>query len=120
MPPSKASDIPSAGGISSLFSRKGKSKVIEVFKNPRPDLVSLDDMNADETHPSDHNGVAILNPAQHNAALAQLRRRELAKRAKELEKVVERGKANGWTEAQYKRTPDHSHAFLCPVHYGAK
>ena len=83
-------------------------------------MVSLDDMNADDSHPSDHNGVAILNPAEHNAALAQLRRRELTKRAKEIEKAVDKGKATPWVEIQNKRAPEHSQAFLCPVEYGAQ
>ena len=77
-------------------------------------------MHADDGHPSDHNGVAILNPAEHNAALAQLRRRVLAKRASDVEKAANKGKAAPWMELQKRRTPDHSQAFLCPVEYGAK
>ena len=77
-------------------------------------------MNADESHPSDHNSVAVLNPTEHTAALAQLRRDELANRAKEIGKAVEKGKTTPWIEVQNKRALDHSQAFLCPVGYGAK
>lgn len=102
------------------MSRKGKAKATTEFENPRPDLLSTDEMHADDTHPSDHNAVAILNPAEHNAAQAQLRRRELAKRAKEMDKAIDKGKADRWAEIQNKRVPDHTQAFLCPVHYGAR
>lgn len=75
---------------------------------------------AEQTHPSDHNAVAIINPAESNMAQAQVRRRELAKRAKELGKSVDKGKADQWGELMHKRVVDHTPSFLCPVQYGAK
>lgn len=77
-------------------------------------------MNAEETHPSDHNAVAVVNPAEHNAAQEQIRRRELIKRAKELGKAVDKGRADQWATLQYKRVLDHTPSFLCPVQYGVK
>lgn len=76
-------------------------------------------MAADETHPSDHNSVAIINPKDENEAQAQLRRREMAKRAKDLGRKVEAG-GSGWSEIQLKRSREHEHSFLCPVQYGVK
>ncbi|KAG8985449.1 hypothetical protein FRB94_004854 [Tulasnella sp. JGI-2019a] len=106
-----------AGAIISVFVRKGKSKATPVtVNNPRPDLVSVDDANADETHPSDHNSVALINPTQENVVQAQLRRRELARRGKELA----RSKEGDFPAVQGKRAVDHAYAFLSPVAYGAK
>ncbi|KAG9048661.1 hypothetical protein FS837_012289 [Tulasnella sp. UAMH 9824] len=121
LPPLKAMDICGGpGGGLSLFSKKGKSKVAleKPFENARPDLISPSDDDADQTHPSDHSAVAIINPAEANTAQAQVRRRELAKREKELEKGVEKGKAGQWSEVMQKRATDHAPSFLCPVHYG--
>ncbi|KAG8897348.1 hypothetical protein FRC00_004421 [Tulasnella sp. 408] len=122
LPPLKAMDISggSGGGGLSLFSKKGKSKAAleKPFENARPDLISPSDDVADQTHPSDHYAVAIMNPAEANMAQAQVRRRELARREKELGKSVEKGKAGQWSEAMQKRVADHTPSFLCPVHYG--
>ncbi|KIO16618.1 hypothetical protein M407DRAFT_85818 [Tulasnella calospora MUT 4182] len=110
------------GSVISLFSKKGKSKstLEKPFENPRPDLLSPSDEAADQTHPSDHYAVAIINPGEPNAAQAQLRRRELGKRAKELGKTVEKGKADQWGETMQKREVDHTPSFLCPVQYGVQ
>ncbi|KAG8891846.1 hypothetical protein FRB99_003290, partial [Tulasnella sp. 403] len=110
----------SSRGIKSLFSRKGKSKAADPkpIENSRPDLVNIEDMHAEETHPSDHNAVAILFPSS-NAEEAEARRQELAKRQKQLDKVTEKGRADGWGELQAKRAVDHAPSFLCPVEYGA-
>ncbi|KAG9048660.1 hypothetical protein FS837_012288 [Tulasnella sp. UAMH 9824] len=121
LPPLKAMDISGgSGGGLSLFSKKGKSKAAleKPFENARPDLISPSDAVADQTHPSDHYAVAIMNPAEANMAQAQVRRRELAKRAKELEKNIEKGKASQWSEVMQKRATDHTPSFLCPVRYG--
>ncbi|KAG8968920.1 hypothetical protein FRC05_001288 [Tulasnella sp. 425] len=110
----------SRGSGFSLFSKKGKSKstLEKPAENPRPDLLSPSDEAAEQTHPSDHDAVAIINPGGPNAAQAQLRRRELTKRAKELGKSVEKGKADQWGEIMQKRGVDHTPSFLCPVQYG--
>ncbi|KAG8922086.1 hypothetical protein FRC01_014503, partial [Tulasnella sp. 417] len=121
LPTLKTMDISGgSGGGLSLFSKKGKSKAAleKPFENARPDLISPSDGVADQTHPSDHYAVAIMNPAEANKAQAQVRRQELAKRAKELEKSVEKGKASQWSEIMQKRATDHTPSFLCPVHYG--
>ncbi|KAG9040312.1 hypothetical protein FS837_000813, partial [Tulasnella sp. UAMH 9824] len=105
----------------SIFSKKGKSKAAgdKPFENARPDMTLHADDTAEQTHPSDHNAVAIINPAETNMAQAQVRRRELAKRAKELGKSVDKGKADQWGELMHKRMVDHTPSFLCPVQYGA-
>ncbi|KAG8910820.1 hypothetical protein FRC01_006112, partial [Tulasnella sp. 417] len=102
--------------------KKGKSKstLEKPLENPRPDLLSASNEAADQTHPSDHYAVAIINPGEPNAAQEQLRRRELGKRAKELGKSVEKGKADQWGEIMQKRGVDHTPSFLCPVHYGVQ
>ncbi|KAG8926325.1 hypothetical protein FRC01_009005, partial [Tulasnella sp. 417] len=112
----------SGGSSFSFFSKKGKSKsaLEKPLENPRPDLLSPSDEAAELTHPSDHHAVAIVNPGEPNAAEAQLRRRELAKRAKDLGKSVERGKADQWGEVMHKRAVDHTPSFLCPVQYGVQ
>ncbi|KAG9039007.1 hypothetical protein FS837_001144 [Tulasnella sp. UAMH 9824] len=112
----------SSGSSFSLFSKKGKSKskLENPLENPRPDLLSPSDEAADQTHPSDHHAVAIINPGEPNAAAAQLRRKDLGKRAKELRKSVEKGKADQWGEVMHKRAVDHTPSFLCPVQYGAQ
>ncbi|KAG8971606.1 hypothetical protein FRC05_010952 [Tulasnella sp. 425] len=123
LPPVKTMDIcsgPSTSGLP-LLSKKGRSKVaLETpFENTRPDLISPSDGVADQTHPSDHHAVAILNPGERNMAQAQVRRQELAKRAKELEKGVDKGKAGQWSKVMQKRAAaDHTPSFLCPVQYG--
>ncbi|KAG9036597.1 hypothetical protein FRB95_008431 [Tulasnella sp. JGI-2019a] len=118
-PPVKGS---SGGTFKSLFSRKGKSKAPPTtINNTRPDLVSVDDINADETHPSDHNSVALMNPKVQNADQAQLRRKELDKRSKELGRTEDGGKeGSDWSGVISKRAMDHSYAFLSPVSYGAR
>ncbi|KAG8927126.1 hypothetical protein FRC01_007979 [Tulasnella sp. 417] len=112
----------SGGSSFSFFSKKGKSKsaLERPLENPRPDLLSPSDEAAEQTHPSDHHAVAIVNPGEPNAAEAQLRRRELAKRAKDLGKSVEKGKADQWGEVMHKRAVDHTPSFLCPVQYGVQ
>lgn len=72
------------------------------------------------THPSDHHAVAIVNPGEPNAAEAQLKRVELAKRAKDLKKSVEKEKADQWGEVMHKRVGGHAPSFLCPVQYGVQ
>ncbi|KAG9022905.1 hypothetical protein FS837_006094 [Tulasnella sp. UAMH 9824] len=103
LPPDNSSG--SSGPSFSLFSKKGKSKstLEKPLENPRPDLISPSDEAADQTHASDHYAVAIINPGEPNAAQAQLRRKELWKRAKELGKSVEKGKADQWGEIMQKR-----------------
>jgi len=123
LPPNK-----NEGAISGLMSRmsfgKGKAKAAppKPLENPRPDLVSLENMAADETHPSEHNGVAMINPGEQNLALAQARRHELEKRVKEGTKKMDKGAipAGDWANLQLKRTVDHTAAFLAPVRYGDK
>ncbi|KAG8927127.1 hypothetical protein FRC01_007980 [Tulasnella sp. 417] len=111
-----------SGSSFSLFSKKGKSKssLEKPIENARTDLLSPSDEAAEQTHPSDHHAVAIINPGEPNAAEAQLRRRELAKRAKELRKSVEKGKSDQWGEVMHKRAVDHTPSFLCPVQYGVR
>ncbi|KAG8988760.1 hypothetical protein FRB93_004002 [Tulasnella sp. JGI-2019a] len=134
LPPSASKGV----GGSNLFSFKGKAKasIEKPITNPRPDLISTLEMHADETHPSDHNAVAIINPPnptqsspqvrmeEQGAALAQARRSKMEKRAKEVGKLAEKGKADEWTELQSKRREasgnTHVHSFLCPVQFGAK
>ncbi|KAG8913387.1 hypothetical protein FRC01_004573 [Tulasnella sp. 417] len=118
LPPNISSG--SSGSSFSLFSKKGKSKstLEKPLENPRPDLLSSSGEAADQTHPSDHSAVAIINPGEPNAAQEQVRRRELGKRAKELGKSVEKGKADRWGEIMQKRGVDHTPSFLCPVQYG--
>ncbi|KAG8850375.1 hypothetical protein FRB96_000439 [Tulasnella sp. 330] len=113
-PPVKSNAV---GALKSVFSWKGKGKAVPTtLYNARPDLVSIDDNKADETHPSDHNSVALINPQEENAAQAQLRRRELVRRAKELT----RSQDGEWPVVQGKRAVDHTYAFLSPVEYGVK
>ncbi|KAG8913386.1 hypothetical protein FRC01_004572, partial [Tulasnella sp. 417] len=120
LPPSTSGGFGSSAF--SLFSRKGKSKstLENPLQNPRPDLLSPSDDAADQTHPSDHHAVAIINPGERNAAQAQVRRQELEKRTKQLGKSVEKGKADQWGEIMQKRGVDHTPSFLCPVQYGVQ
>ncbi|KAG8877251.1 hypothetical protein FRB97_003552 [Tulasnella sp. 331] len=137
LPPSASKTTSALGG--GLFSLKGKSKAApngSIVNNPRPDLLSLSDMHADETHPSEHNSVAILNPPapttatpqvkmeEQGAALAEARKGKMEKRVKDVRKLSERGKSDEWTELQSRRrepnASTHTHAFLCPVEFGVK
>lgn len=117
----EASKILSAKTASNLLSvfRKGKGKE-KAFNNPRPDLLSVEDMNSAETHPSQHDSVAIVNPGEQNARQARSRQKELEQRVRDLAKLSEKGKTDYWEEIQSKRAVDHSLSFLCPVPYGAK
>ncbi|KAG8886309.1 hypothetical protein FRB98_001329 [Tulasnella sp. 332] len=121
-PPIKSN---SANPITSLLSRKGKGKgapgPVEII-NHRPDLVSVKVVNADETHPSDHNSVALINPREENAAQAQLRRHELKRRCRDIGLASDRNtaKEGGWSGMISKRSIEHSPAFLAPVAYGTK
>ena len=117
LPPSAKFDNAASSALSRL-SFKGKAKA--VFNNPRPDLVSIDDTHAEETHPSDHNAVAVINPREENAAQAQIRRREVDTRATHLSQKVGRGVGGDFARLQAKRISDHTQAFLAPVEYGAK
>lgn len=117
----EASKILSAKAASNLLSvfRKAKGKE-KAFNNPRPDLVSVEDANAAETHPSQHDSVAVINPGEQNARLAKSRQKELEQRARDLVKQSERGKSDYWEEIQSKRSIDHSLSFLCPAPFGTK
>ncbi|KAG8933519.1 hypothetical protein FRC01_008602, partial [Tulasnella sp. 417] len=66
----------SSSSAFSFFSKKGKSKSShdKPLENPRPDLLSPSNDAADQTHPSDHHAVAIINPGEPNAAEAQRKR----------------------------------------------
>ncbi|KAG8925311.1 hypothetical protein FRC01_010377, partial [Tulasnella sp. 417] len=109
----------SSSSAFSFFSKKGKSKSShdKPLENPRLDLLSLSDEAADQSHPSDHHAVAIINPGEPNAAKAQHKRVELAKRAKDLGKSVEKGKADQWEEVMHRRVGGHAPSFLCPVQF---
>ncbi|KAG8933502.1 hypothetical protein FRC01_008782, partial [Tulasnella sp. 417] len=124
LPPTKSLEVPGSDSRGSFwpFSKKGKSKVDEhpKFENSRPDLISIADEAAGQMHPSDHNAVAIINPGEQNAAQAQLRKKELGKREKELQKSIEKGRADQWAEVVRKRVMDHTPSFLCPVQYGVQ
>ncbi|KAG8914658.1 hypothetical protein FRC00_011744 [Tulasnella sp. 408] len=117
LPPIKSLEVPGSDSRGSFwsFSKKGKAKAQEKpkFENPRPDLISVADEAAEQMHPSDHNAVAIINPGEQNMAQAQLRKKELGKREKELEKSIEKGKADQWAEVVKKRVTDHTPSFLC-------
>ncbi|KAG9002558.1 hypothetical protein FRB93_011432 [Tulasnella sp. JGI-2019a] len=109
-----------AAAVISALSWKGKGKVVPTaINNTRPDLVSIELSNAEETHPSDHNSVALINP-QNESEQAQLRRRELERRTKELNRTAERNKGGEWARLIAKRAVDHTYAFLSPVIYGVK
>ncbi|KAG9012482.1 hypothetical protein FRB94_005799 [Tulasnella sp. JGI-2019a] len=116
-PPVKANP---AITVISAFSRKGKGKAVpDGITNPRPDLISVELINADETHPSDHNSVALINP-RNEMEQAQRRRQELKKRGKELHRAAARGKEGEWAGLIAKRGAEHTPAFLRPVEYGIK
>ncbi|KAG9034217.1 hypothetical protein FRB95_013498 [Tulasnella sp. JGI-2019a] len=109
------------------FSRKGKGKAapneLSSINNPRPDLVAASDVSAEDTHPSDHNSVALMNSKGDNEA--QARRQELSRRCRELGLAADRGPNNknalgDWTGLISKRTLEHSPAFLAPVTYDPK
>lgn len=99
-----------------MFLKKAKEKDRDA-PNSRPDLILEEDTHADETHPSDHDSVAVLNPVDFHSAKARSRQKELDKRSKELTKLLEKGKADRWEELQEKRTIGHKPSFLCPVQY---
>ncbi|KAG9036618.1 hypothetical protein FRB95_008452 [Tulasnella sp. JGI-2019a] len=112
--------VNTAAAVISALSWKGKGKVVPTaINNTRPDLVSIELSNAEETHLSDHNSVALINP-QSESEQAQLRRQELERRTKELNRTAERNKGGEWAGLIAKRAMDHTHAFLSPVKYGIK
>ena len=117
LPPLKAVNVTSWGG---LFSRNGKTKV-EVFANPRPDLVSTEDMNAMETHPSDHNAIVMLNPSNEARSAEKTQRKEIDKRSQEIAKAISKSKTDRWAELQQKRHHEkHELSFLCPVNWDSQ
>lgn len=129
LPPSATKPSASGPGI---FSRKGKNKATgeKVISNAHPELVSTGELHAEETHPSEHNAVAIINPPlptpatrqiameNQSAAKAQDRRHKTEKRLKEVSKLADKGKLDDWTALQHKRREatgfTHAHTFLCP------
>ncbi|KAG8881240.1 hypothetical protein FRB97_009739 [Tulasnella sp. 331] len=118
-PPMKPASVGNV--ILSVFSRNGKDKASQSskqVKNARPDLVSALDMSAEETHPSDHNAVALINPKKENEAQEQGRLQELVRREKELGRAAKLAHEGDWTEILASRNVDHTHAFLRPVVYG--
>lgn len=135
LPPSAVkATLPGAG----IFSKKGKGRAAsnKEIANVRSELISAAEMHAEETHPSEHNAVAIINPPlpsvanrQMNqegqpAAQAQVRRGKAEKRMKDVAKLAKWGMLDDWTELQHKRREasglTHPHSFLCPVQFGAK
>lgn len=126
---------PSESGISQTMRRlssiiPGSSKRKERAKseppgprNQRPDLVSIDDDDADATHPSDHNSV-VLATAHESAARRAQRERRLREQLERRRKTVEQGRADAWTQLQERRAnqkrreadePAHQAAFFTPI-----
>ncbi|KAG8905515.1 hypothetical protein FRB99_008774 [Tulasnella sp. 403] len=112
----------------SLFKKKDPSSIPTLI-NLHPDLISTDDATANETHPSDHNGVAILNSRDASRAKADARRHLLDQRAKQItSKLKKAARATGdaavelqWEAMQLERNREnHTQAFLAPVEFGVK
>lgn len=88
-------------------------------KNPRPDLLSIDDEDADATHPSEHNSVMVV---QHAASkyVRQTREKKLQRRNKEMAKIAEKSRyKDEWERLRYQRAlrSKHNDAFLAPIPY---
>lgn len=88
---------------------KGKKKSNINLQNCRPDLLAIEDMYAEETHPSDHNAV---KREMEGKDFAQSRRRETSARERDLSKKAERGLGDGWEGLVLPRVGGHLPAFL--------
>lgn len=77
--------------------------MIASHKNPRPDLISVDDGDADATHPSEHNSVVVVrHPLSENSR--KMREKTLQKRKKEMLKIIEKGKyKDEWERLRFER-----------------
>ncbi|KAF8305769.1 hypothetical protein DL93DRAFT_2144320 [Clavulina sp. PMI_390] len=122
--------------ISKLFTSKSKSAANAQIgpKNPRPDLVSIDDADADATHPSEHNSVVFV-PGKGRPSLdygRRMREAKIAKRHKDMIKAMEKGKyRDEWERMRVQRALQqgrgranngrerniHDAAFLAPIPY---
>lgn len=88
-------------------------------KNPRPDLVSIDDEDADATHPSEHNSVVVVQHAPSKYARLA-REKKIQKRNKKMAMIAEKGRyKDEWERLRYERSrrSKHDDAFLAPVPY---
>lgn len=111
----------STGGVTEKLSKLFKSKpepTGDSLVNTRPDLVSIEDSDADATHPSEHNSVVLVKHAASEAARAN-RQKKLAKRMKELEKDAQKGKLDDWERlrAERMRRDGHDTAFFMMMPY---
>jgi hypothetical protein len=88
-------------------------------KNPRPDLVSINDEDADATHPSEHNSVVVVQHAASKVA-RQAREKKVQRHNKEMAKVAEKSRyKDEWERLRYQRAlrSRHNDAFLAPIPY---
>lgn len=97
------------------FSKKGKGKG-KADANPRPDLLSREVVDADETHPSEHPSVILVNYEAINEKRSS-RNLSTTKRNQEDRRAYLSGKADQWTEliVPRKDRPEHLTSFLTPM-----
>jgi hypothetical protein len=105
--------------LSGRFSGNGADGGSAKLKNPRPDIISIDDEDADATHPSEHNSVVVV---QHAASISsrQSREKKLQKHNQAMAKIAEKGQyKDEWERLRYERAlrSKHNAAFLAPVPY---
>ena len=122
---------PTSSGLFGMLSRffrrvcricgtsEGSNEGVARPDNLRPDLVSVDDEDADATHPSEHNSVVVVQHAASKHA-RRVREKKIQKREKVRAKVAEKGQyKNEWERLKYERSSrsKHDEAFLAPVPY---
>lgn len=99
---SKSGEKSAKSGVS-VDGSSSSAAMIAARKNPRPDLISVDDGDADATHPSEHNSVLVVrHPLSEYSR--KLREKKLQKRKKEMLKIIEKGKyKDEWERLRFER-----------------
>lgn len=108
----------SSRGFTQIIGRIFKSKSVHrgSLTNPRPDLLSLEDIDADATHPSEHNSVVLVNHSASDAKRS-VRQGKLANHMKELDMDTRGGNLDVWETLRAERLEraGHNTAFLMTI-----
>ena len=92
-------------------------KSSKASKNPRPDLTSTSDADADATHPSEHNSVVLIQhpPSERER---EERQRKSAKRTEENMKAAAKGTLDSWERMSIERLKRKDHDVAFTAYWG--
>lgn len=105
-----------ASKLSSIFRSKSSSSTLD---NTRSDLVSIEPSEVDATHPSEHDGVVLMNHAASDKRRAQREKKSQKQREESWKATEKGGPKDQWEQQNNKQAKrqDHPAAFSAAVPY---